>query len=931
MKNRSYILLSVASVAIAATVVLTNRHVTRNHIKLPPKVRSSHSPKAAAQTIKNREAYFFHMLRDPAVNKIPNGIRSKELALYSSLPKSTLKSGSAAYDWSEAGPNDVGGRTRALAIDTRNSNIVIAGGVSGGIWKSTDQGESWQLKNSPDETYSVTSICQDTRSGQENNWYYASGEFNGNSADATGSFYSGYGIYKSTDNGETWNIVYGSNTAPFEWDNISDYISKIKVNPYNGDLILAAHSYGLIKLSETDGTYSLSGELGGGNDHVYCDFDIDSQGNILAVLSEANFNEGSTPDNSPGVYYKQFNATAFSQIDASSTTFPSTHDRSVIRFAPSNTNIGYVFTNIDETNISFHKIDLTNNELIDRTANLPAFDSNNGKLGPQANYNMTLAVKPDDEDFIIIGNTSLFRSNDGFASSPTKDYSWIGGYETDGGNGQYTNHHADCHITIFDPNNNDAVWSGHDGGLSYVADITQNTTASSLMPWIDKNNGYNVTQFYTIADINTADDDRYIGGTQDNGTPAFRYNTSTSGSENISSGDGGYCYLGANYAYVSSQNGTVIRTNYDAQNFPINPFGNDGAEWSFVVPADATGQLYINPFVINPNNEEVMYYAAGENVWINKAIEDIFDFDNSNMSGWSAPSVLDVPGYTVTTMAVSQSPANVLYYAAYAESGNPLVYKVENSTVDEGSLVRNDISINEANSGSYPNCIAINPRDANEIIVIFSNYNVPSIFYSSDGGVNYTQIDGNLSYSVVTTDPTASDVSVRGAAILNWDDEKTYYISTSIGLYKTQTLNGTSTVWENVATNNLGNVVCNMVKTSDLDGKVVTATHGRGIFVGKPSSGTGFSPESTAKNNSSFTVYPNPSDGMFNIDVKTASGSNMFISILDNNGRIVFENKFNSQEELNSYQFNLTDVSAGIYIIKLNLDNQVYAQKISIR
>src|SRR4051812_19936711 len=46
--------------------------------------------------------------------------------------------------WSEMGPDNIGGRTRGLIIDRDNNNIVYAGGVSGGFWKSTNGGGTWK-------------------------------------------------------------------------------------------------------------------------------------------------------------------------------------------------------------------------------------------------------------------------------------------------------------------------------------------------------------------------------------------------------------------------------------------------------------------------------------------------------------------------------------------------------------------------------------------------------------------------------------------------------------------------------------------------------------------------------------------------------------------------------------------------------------------
>ncbi|MEK6552197.1 MAG: hypothetical protein AABZ54_01935, partial [Bacteroidota bacterium] len=165
------------------------------------------------QTAIERSEYFFSILRDPRTNSIPENIREKEIAFASKLPKSEerLMKGlnALSFNWKEAGPFDLGGRTRAIVVDVSDvtNKTIIAAGVSGGIWKSTDKGLTWQFKSSKSSILSVTSIAQDPRAGFRNNWYAVGGEFDGNSARARGggaSFYGG-GFYKSTDNVESWN------------------------------------------------------------------------------------------------------------------------------------------------------------------------------------------------------------------------------------------------------------------------------------------------------------------------------------------------------------------------------------------------------------------------------------------------------------------------------------------------------------------------------------------------------------------------------------------------------------------------------------------------------------------------------------------------------------------------------------------------------
>jgi len=136
------------------------------------RVKSTGSKKATVESKKGRADYFFNMLRDPATNSIPKNIRAMELQFAKMLPKSEdrLKKDKNAKiaTWAEAGPYDVGGRTRALAFDLNDSQTILAGGVSGGIWKSTNGGGSWTMKSSVTGQLAVTSIAQDPRPGYRN-------------------------------------------------------------------------------------------------------------------------------------------------------------------------------------------------------------------------------------------------------------------------------------------------------------------------------------------------------------------------------------------------------------------------------------------------------------------------------------------------------------------------------------------------------------------------------------------------------------------------------------------------------------------------------------------------------------------------------------------------------------------------------------------
>src|SRR5436853_6342811 len=65
----------------------------------------------------DRFEYEHMMLADPATGKIPEGIRERELAFAETLPVANDDASRSNIAWTNRGPWNVGGRTRALAID----------------------------------------------------------------------------------------------------------------------------------------------------------------------------------------------------------------------------------------------------------------------------------------------------------------------------------------------------------------------------------------------------------------------------------------------------------------------------------------------------------------------------------------------------------------------------------------------------------------------------------------------------------------------------------------------------------------------------------------------------------------------------------------------------------------------------------------------
>jgi hypothetical protein len=826
MINKLYKLIILIGICIVALITVILFVKSKQSVPAFQRIESASEFSSEA---KDRDEYFFRLLRDPATNQIPKNIRRRELEFAKSLSeknKLNKVSNSMSLDWKEAGPNDVGGRTRALAVDITNSNNIIAGGISGGIWKSTDKGQTWKFKSTTSQLLSVTSIAQDPRSGQTNTWYYCTGEYTSNSANDQGyrAYFSGDGLFKSTDNGETWNQLQSTTSPdPTKWDGDFDYCSKVVVNK-TGSVFVAVNATGIFR--STDGGNSWTLVLGATNEHIYSDVTVASDGTVLAIISSPY--QGGNAQTAPGIYKSINDGVGWTNITPNS--FPTDHMRSVLGSAPSNPNILYVLIHAGDLqngreDIRFFKINIANGSSEDRSNNLPDFSadggvaSKNGFYTSQGDYDMAIAVKPDDENFVLISGTCLFRSTDAFATKLTdKKNGWIGGYnEVTFG---YPNFHPDIHSFAFDPSNSNSMWWGNDGGLTFTNDI-RNTSYQDYFPWESKNNGYNVTQFYQCALADQPNDNRLVGGAQDNGSPFFTFDgTTISKSTDVSSGDGAYAYLGKNFAYSSSQKGSIIRINYDNNGKPDESLG-----WTAVYPKNAQNQLFVTPYAVDPADENVMYYPSANTLWRNNQLESIPNYlqDGTDV-GWIQLNVNVPQGYLISTLTVSKSPAHVLYYALSSDQDAPKIYRLDNANTQNSQ--GNEISIPTAPQGAYVHNIAVNPDDANEIIIVMSNYNIVGLYRSTNGGQSYDPIEGNLEGTQQNPGP-----SLRAASILPTSNGNLYLVATSIGVFSTSQLNGNLTNWAQEGANEIGNVVVNYIVTRKSDGKIVAATHGRGMWV----------------------------------------------------------------------------------------------------
>jgi len=790
----------------------------------------------AREDLQHRYEYEMDIIKDPETGKVPDYINSRVNQFVKNLPS---KNGIAAQrsqqnQWISRGPSNVGGRTRALAIDVRDENTILAGGVSGGVYRSVDGGDSWTRTSEISGLNSVTAIVQDTRPGHEDTWYYGTGELRGNSARIGGSPFRGDGIYKSTDGGKSWDVLKSTFTGqPNLFNSPFNYVWRLAIDhtKTDKDVIYAAVFGGIIR--SEDGGETWESALSPGNLTAispdtnlnqslfpfYSYVTITEDGMLYATLSSFT-TSGYSSEGFEGIYVSN-NGRQWDNI--SPVEFPAMADRTIID-VDADAGVIYALVQGSDALIKLFKFEASKvvngsyqSAWTDLSENIPQYpDAPLGDFNTQNSYNMELKIHPSDPNIVFIGATNLYRSTDGYASSENTE--WIGGYHQELGGTPYPNHYPDQHALVFLPSNPNKMLSANDGGIR----ITEDNLADSVR-WRSLNNGYVTSQFYTIDLEDVAGSDFKSGGLQDNGT----YSVDQGGFSQwnrILGGDGGYSFIteDRSYLYASFQNSQIFRLTLD-DNMNVNSFTRVDPTGAGTTPGQT--YLFINPFIIDPGNNNRMYLAGGNAMWRNNNLSQIPGGSEETTSvNWERinSSFLSVSEGRISSIDLSTKPPNILYFGT--SIGN--LFRVDDVHFGDGKMER--LRVDEFPDDSYISQIAIDPLNANRLMVTFSNYNIPSIFLSEDGGQTFMDISGNLEEH---PDGSGSGPSIRwGDVVPLQNGEYVYFVGTDAGMYSTKALNGRNTVWLKEGNEAIGNSIIRMTDYRPSDGRYVVATHGNGIF-----------------------------------------------------------------------------------------------------
>lgn len=854
-------------------------------------------------------------LVDPKTGEIPNNIERMEAQFASTISKNgAIGSLKKADEWKQRGPHNIGGRTRALAIDINDPNHLVAGGISGGIYTSKDGGKTWVKATAPNQLHSVTDIIQDTRDGKTNNWYFCTGEVYGNSAD-----YPGDGIFKSTDNGATW-VGLQEEGKPQEFRHLNYSWRMVMDHTRNDSDIMYLASFGAI-LRSNDGGLNWNIVKGGTTTQLArtgADIAISPKGVLWATLSS------NTPNNGGGLW-RSTNGLNWTNIRGS--IFPGSYGRVVIEIFKGNENVVYFLAHTPsygklgenhagstEKN-SFWRYEYLGGDGTgdmglweDRTDNLPDLRQTEGYVWgdflAQSGYNLICRVNPRNEDSILIGGTNIYASIDGFKTN--ENTTWIGGYKKTKDRVEafftglvYPNHHPDQHNMLFHPEDVNVLYSANDGGIQ----VTQNCWAQDEdVVWENLSNGYYTTQFYTICmNQNPVEghkmSDIMLGGFQDNETQYINVNGATDDPwTRIACCDGSYAGIfdkdDHTYVLTSKQLGTMYLYKFDKD-------GKDAGKQR-VDPDYNASYLFINPYVHNPNKPEEIYLPAGNFIWRNTDLTGITlsGTDEKQLTNWTrmqeARSLR-----IITSIDCSTKPENIVYFG----SAGGDMYRINDAHLDDNYSVT---KLEGLTGSGYVSSIAIDPNDANSVLISFSNYNVRSLHYTNDGGTTWRDVSGNLEEN---PDGSGSGPSCNVVRIIrDQDNQPIYLVGTTVGLFSTTGLPGAATVWNQESPNQIGACSVRDIDYRSKDGLLLIGTHGCGSFSTQISAVASL-PSSTEV---TTTLYPNPTTQSVNYQWTKDQSVNT-IRLIGMNGQQVKE--WNNLPATGA--LDLESVKPGVYFVEI--------------
>ncbi len=471
--------------------------------------------------------------------------------------------------WRNIGPAIMGGRIDDFAVVEDNPYIIYCGTASGGLWKTTNNGITWEpiFDKQPTSTIGDVTVAP---SNPEIVWV-GTGEANNRQSSSWGN-----GVYKSNDGGKTWMHMGLEDTH---------HIGRIVIDPDNPNIVYVAavgHLWGANKqrglFKTTDGGKTWTNVLFVDRNTGCIDVAIDPQNtNILyAAMYQRRRRGWGFIGGGPGSgLYK--------------TTDGGNSWKKLTKGLPEG-DMGRIGIDIyrKDPNIVYAIIESKKGGVF-RSEDKGETWTKMSSTNPRPMYYSQIRIDPNNDQRIWVLGARMYTSFDGGKTFKTNVVSRV---------------HGDHHALWINPANSNHMVLGSDGGIYFSYDRGKTWDFVNTIP---------IGQFYEIG-YDMKKPYNIYGGLQDNGSwggpssTKYRIGITNADWFRVGGGDGFYARVDPNdpnILYVESQNGYLQRMNlYTKETKSIRPEPeNEKERYRF---------NWNSPLIISPHNSSTIYYGGNK-------------------------------------------------------------------------------------------------------------------------------------------------------------------------------------------------------------------------------------------------------------------------------------------------------------------------------
>jgi len=815
-----------------------------------------------------------------AKTQVNNSVSGKNLSQRATQSGRPWKALPVAIERSDCYYTGQNGVIRSLAVHPSNPNIVFAGGLNGGLWKSVDKGETWSkdlLRNHP-------------FIGRTNKIVFAPSnpQFIYLATNA--------GIFKSTNGGDRFTVTSIDYTSSFPnidygGDDFRSEYMYVDVAPNNENLIVASdiNPSGLvakIARSTNGGNTWSKVDFGNKNFPIDVKFHPTNPDIVYTLILE----------NKQIKFYRSTDGgRSFNQITdgfANYTNPDGKEIRAKIGLTPAQPNLVAFYLNVSDQGATFYKSTNSGrsferaccgstNNIVNKSDRKRDFFGE-GFSAVQIRWATTIAISDVDPNFVAAATNVQPR----FSMDQMENWYWKGERRDVPRRPQNvfdptricgTTIHGDIQDMII---RGDDVWVANDGGIA----LSENKGIT----FEEKADGIPITMALGF-DMTPGPRDIMVAAMDHNGVVVRDESIYGSEWKPLGGGDASSATINPvddTWLYAKPSGSNIIQR-------PTRGPSHRHPRYQNTTQDFGTGyRQRFNNVQFHPNDHYTLFNVDYNSFSIQKS--------TNNGRTWSSIRQLQSgSAWSYAEVKISRSNPEVLYVSDES-NGNNTLHRSTN-----GGRTWTSVIPNALRNGDKVRNIEIDSQDEN-VVWLSTNGRSPKVFKTTDGGRSWTNYSTDLEqYKIFSM-------------IHDKDSDGGVYLGTRYGVFYRD---NNSIGWERYGSEIPGASI-NFLKINNHK-KIIRAATNRGIYENQLA--TVVDPVLSTTNleelTHGFSIYPNPVENTLNIVGLKTPLTPLIVQIMDTQGRVIFENK-NSNTTIDVSLY-----TSGLYFLKTTQNKRSIVKK----